>query len=185
MVTQSIFFGALLWCWWQSHSLAARTDGISYYGVHANTLPVIGVGFLIASAGLWRASTYFAQVGEGRWLVRALQTVAVSLVSLLVTPYTGGTFLNWAHMTLGVVGALAQLVIAMSLVRRDRRPLTVSIFVIQLVAGGVAAAALPDWHFPFLLQGEAGYELGFALVLWRWIFLSPDPRREQLLTSLT
>ncbi len=96
--------------------------------------------------------------------------VALSLALLFVTPYNRGTVLNWAHMAVGVLGALAQLGISLRLV--SRRPLArvAAEFVVQLAGGLVAATSLPNANCPHLLLGEIVYEVGFAWCLLEWTF---------------
>lgn len=83
----------------------------------------------------------------------------------MATPYTGGAFLNWAHMIAGVVGALVQLAISYSLLRRCASFAVVTGASIQLAGGIIGAFSLPDWSFQILLYGESIFELGFCLVL--------------------
>jgi hypothetical protein len=94
-------------------------------------------------------------------------------VGLLLTPYTAGTLSNWAHMSVGVAGAVLELFIGIALLQRDRRSWSWLVFAVQLGAGLIAAASLPDWHFGYLLEGEFFYEVGFSLVLLRWYEILP------------
>lgn len=175
-LTQVLFFFSLVVCIIISHGTTAETDGISYYGVYSHTIPVVVIGFSIASYGLWRTSTYFDQVKAPALTVWGLRIVAVGLFVLLATPFNRGTFLNWAHMITGVTLALAQMGISLLLLVRHRSSRPIAGFVLQLMGGVIAAAALPDWHFIYLLQGETIMELGFGWCLIEWTYALNERR---------
>jgi hypothetical protein len=97
-----------------------------------------------------------------------IKLVAAMLLLLLVTPYTGGTFLNWAHMSVGVLGALVQLSISYALLRRTTSCWAVTGAAVQLAGGIIGALSLPDWRFQYLMYGELIFELGFCVCLFQW-----------------
>ena len=166
--TQTLFFVVLFGCVLVSHSRVAQRDGISYYAVNARTIAFAFVGYLVAAGGLWRLSQIFRAVDEERIVWWGLRVVAVVLVVLLVTPFNQGTFLNWAHMSAGVTGALAQLALGWRLVVRTRDPRAWAAMCVMLLGGVLAALSLPDWDFSALLQGEIVLEIGFAWCVWEW-----------------
>jgi len=168
LTTQAFFFLALAWCIYLQHGFDANTAGISYFGVNHRTIFFAIVGYVIAAAGLWRTSRLFREGGLDPLLALGLKLVAAMLLLLLVTPYTGGTLLNWAHMTVGVLGALVQLAISYALLRRTTSLLAVGGATIQLAGGIIGAFSLPDWKFQILMWGELIFELGFCLVLFQW-----------------
>jgi hypothetical protein len=168
LTTQAVFFAALAWCVVLDHGEGVQDAGISFFGVHARTILLVIVGYGAATIGLWRASTMFKAGGLDPLIWLGVRVVAVTLVVLLATPYTGGAFLNWAHMTTGVTGALVQLSISWSLVRHFFGFGAVTGFVVQLLGGMLAALSLPDWHFQYLLTAEILMEIGFSWCLLEW-----------------
>lgn len=168
LVTQAIFFAALAWCVILVHGDGVQDGGISYYGVHGRTIGFAIVGYLAAAIGLWRASGMFRDGGLDPLVWVGVRIVAVMLVLLLLTPYTGGTFLNWAHMTTGALGALVQLAMSYALVRRFRVFSAIAAFTVQLIGGILAALSLPDWNFQILLTAEILIEIGFGWCLLGW-----------------
>ena len=168
LTTQALFFLALAWCIYLRHGFDARSAGISYFGVNHRTIFLAIIGYVIAAIGLWRTSRLFTAGGLDPLLTLGLKLVATMLLLLLVTPYTGGTFLNWTHMTVGVVGALVQLAISYALLRRSGSIAAIAGASIQLAGGIIGAFSLPDWKFQILLYGELLFELGFCLVLLQW-----------------
>lgn len=168
LATQGVFFFALLWCVLLVHDHAVENAGISYYGVHSRTIALAIVGYVAAAVGLWRTSSLFRVAGADPVAWIGLRVVAVMLVLLLLTPYSGGTFLNWAHMTVGVVGALVQLAMSARLARRTRSLNVCLGAALQLLGGIVAALSLPDWAFQYLLLGEIVFQVGFSWCLLEW-----------------
>ncbi len=177
--SQGFFFASLALCVIIDHGLTARNDGISFYGLFHRTIVILVTGFAAAAVGLWRTASYYASLSAPPLLVVGVRAVAVGLFLLLVTPYDGGVFLNWSHMTVGTAMALGQIALTIALVRRHRSRGSVVALAIQLVAGVVAALSLPDWHFPNLLLGESFFEVGFGISLFVWItaLSSPTTRR--------
>ena len=169
VATQGVFFAALAVCVAINASLTAQNDGISFYGVYGPTIALVVVGYGTAAVGLWRVAAWFARHGGPALLFLGARVVAVGLLLLLITPYDEGAFLNWSHMTVGVAVALFQLASSAALVRRGATLRHGLVFSLQLAGGIVAAASLPDWHFPLLLVGETVYALGYALSLYEWV----------------
>jgi hypothetical protein len=174
LISQSVFFFALAWCLVLNHGPMAENDGISFYGVYHETIPVLIGGYAAAFVGLWWTSTQFKVAGVPTLTWVGLRVIAVLLFVLLATPYNRGAFLNWTHMVAGVLGSLVQLEVALQLVRESRSLRTLAGLVILLVGGGIAAASLPDWHFTHLLQGEIIFQVGFAWCLIEWTYALAD-----------
>jgi hypothetical protein len=177
LVTQSLFFFALAWCLVLNHSATAEIDGISFYGVYHETLPLLIGGYAAAFVGLWVTSTHFKMAGVPALTWVGLRAIAVLLFVLLATPYNRGALLNWTHMIAGIVGAILQLEVALQLVRESRSLRTVLGLAVLLVGGVLAAASLPDWHFEYLLQGEIVFQIGFAWCLIEWTYALADRAR--------
>ncbi len=174
LVTQSLFFLALAWCLVVNHSATAENDGISFYGVYPATVALLIGGYASAFVGLWRASTHFKFAGVPTLTWLGLRVIAVLLFVLLVTPYDRGAFLNWTHMSAGVIAAVFQLEIALQLVRESRTFRVKLGLSILLLGGVISAASLPDWHFEYLLQGEIIFQVGFAWCLIEWTYALGD-----------
>jgi hypothetical protein len=166
--TQAIFFAAIAWCLYLEHGFSARSAGISYYGVNHRTIVIAIAGYVVAAVGLWRTSRLFREGHLDPLLSLGLKVVAVMLLRLLATPYNQGTFLNWTHMSVGVLGALVQLAMSIALLRRYGSARAIVGFSVQLAGGIIGALSLPDWRFQILLYGEILYEIGFSLCLLEW-----------------
>jgi hypothetical protein len=177
LVTQVLFFFALAWCLVLNHSATAENDGISFYGVHRETVALLIGGYAVAFVGLWITSTHFRAAGVPNLTWIGLRAIAVLLFVLLATPYNRGPFLNWTHMIAGVLGAIVQLEVALQLVRESRSFRTVCGLAVLVLGGVIAAASLPDWHFEYLLQGEIVFQVGFAWCLIEWTYALADQMR--------
>jgi hypothetical protein len=125
LITQSLFFFSLAWCLILNHGLAAENDGISFYGVYHETVPLLVAGYAAAFVGLWRTSITFRGAGVPAFTWAGLRVIAVLLFVLLATPFNHGVFLNWTHMGAGITGALLELDVALQLVRENRSLRTV------------------------------------------------------------
>jgi hypothetical protein len=145
-----------------NHGAMAESDGISFYGVYHATIEILAVGYVVAALGLWRVANFFQSTGVSRFTVLALRLVGMGLLALLLTPYNKGAFFNWSHMTVGVIGALLQLEIAVHFLRRHPSSRGISALGVQLIGGIICAASLPDWQFAYLLPGEIIFQIGFA-----------------------
>lgn len=170
LVTQLAFFATLIACWIIAGGSKASTDGISYYGVYLPTLPIITTGYLLAGFGLWRTSTYFQKLEQPGVVVYGLRFIAVGVIGLLLTPYNANGLLNVLHTILGVSGALTQVIMAIVLLRPLHSWRGWLAFAVQIGGGLVAFAALPDWKFGYLLQGETIFQIGFGWCLLELTF---------------
>ncbi len=169
-ISQSVFFVALAVCLVIYHGHVAETDGISYYGVYAPTMPLLFAGYLTAAGGLWWSANLLVGARAPLLIRPALRILAVGLVVLLITPYNKGAFLNWAHMITGVTMALVQITLSFALVRRRPSFTSIAAALVLLTGGVMGALSLPDWHIALLLQGEILIELGFAWSLIEWTY---------------
>lgn len=174
LISQSVFFFALAWCLILNHGPTAENDGISFYGVYHETVPLLIAGYVAAFVGLWWTSSQFKEAGVPTFTWAGLRGIAILLFVLLATPYNRGAFLNWTHMVAGVLGSLVQLEVALQLVRENRSLRTLAGLILLLIGGGIAAASLPDWHFTHLLQGEIIFQVGFAWCLIEWTYALAD-----------
>jgi hypothetical protein len=172
-------------CIFVAHSREAEIYGISYYGVHAPTLPLVAIGYGVGSVGLWRTATYLSSLDVPKIFAPGLRVVAVALPLLLITPFNHGAFFNWAHMTVGIVIGVTQMAISTYLLFRQRKFPTTVAFLLQLTGGIVAAVSLPDWGFNHMLDGEMAFELGFAWCLILWTLVAPAKMRRMADSSLS
>jgi hypothetical protein len=177
LISQSLFFVALAWCLILNHGPTAENDGISFYGVYHETVPLIVAGYAAAFVGLWRTSVTFRGAGVPALTWAGLRVIAALLLVLLATPFNHGAFLNWTHMAAGITGALLELEVALQLVRESRSLRTVLGLAVLLLGGVISAASLPDWHFTHLLQGEIVFQMGFAWCLIEWTYALADRTR--------
>jgi hypothetical protein len=90
LVTQLLFFFAPTWSLIINHSQTAENDGISFYGVYHESVPLLFGGYTVAYVGLWRTSTLFkvARVPSITWV--GLRAIAILLFVFLVTPFNQG-----------------------------------------------------------------------------------------------
>ncbi len=170
LLTQLVFFTSLIVCWVVAGGARASANGISYYGVYLPTLPIITVGYLAASVGLWRTATYFTYLEQAQFVVFGLRYIALGLIGLLLVPYNINGYWSAGHTILGVTGAVMQVAMTIVLLRPLHSWRGWIAFVTQISGGLVAFAALPDWKFGYLLQGETIFQIGFGWCLLELTF---------------
>jgi len=176
VATQVVFFVCVALCVLNTYPRDAEVYGISYYGVHAPTLPLVSIGYGVGALGLWRTARYFAPLDVPTMFAPGLRVVALALPLLLLTPFNHGSFFNWAHMMIGIVIGVTQMGVSTYLLFRQRRRATTVAFFLQLAGGIIAALSLPDWSFDHMLEGELVFEVGFAWCLILWTYVAPPKR---------
>jgi len=176
VATQVVFFVCVGLCVLIVYPGNSEVSGISYYGVHAPTLPLVAIGYGVGAVGLWRTAKYFAPLDVPAIFAPGLRVVALALPLLLLTPYNHGSFFNWAHMMIGIVVGVTQMSVSTYLLFRQRRRATTWVFFLQLAGGIIAALSLPDWGFDHMLEGEVVFEVGFAWCLILWTYVAPIKR---------
>jgi hypothetical protein len=173
VATQVVFFTCVVGCVLVDPSKQAELYGISYYGVHAPTLPLVAIGYGVGALGMWRTASYLAPLDAPAFVAPGLRVVALALPLELLTPFNHGSFFNWTHMSIGIVIGVTQMVTGTLLVLRQGRPATTIVFSVQLFGGLLAAASLPDWGFNHMLEGEMIFEVGFSWCLVMWTYVAP------------
>jgi len=91
----------------------------------------------------------------------------VLLTGIVLTPYTLGGVVDWAHRGMGAALFILQLVLAGQLVTWTHGDLPGVVFLLIQFGGGVIAAVYVLQTEGLLIHGEATFQLGFALVLAR------------------
>ncbi len=178
VATQVVFFTCVLGCVLVDPSNQAELYGISYYGVHAPTLPLVAIGYGVGAVGMWRAARYVVLLQAPVFVAIGLRVVAIALPLELLTPFNHGAFFNWAHMMIGIIIGVTQMATGTLLLLRQPRGVTLIVFLVQLAGGIVAAFSLPDWGFNHMLEGEMIFEVGFSWCLVLWTYLDPLKDRE-------
>ncbi len=111
------------------------------------------------------------------------RVVGAGAILLLLTPYTAGTFFNWAHMTIGATFFLAQMATsAYMYIKLPKDFWLSSAILVQLFGGILAMLSLPDNLLALMLQGEVLFQIGFALLVNRTlkVYLSHQGNQQML-----
>ncbi|TQS22841.1 hypothetical protein [Microbispora hainanensis] len=173
---QACLFGGLGVCVTLRPEGLAVNHGMSYFGVHWQTLLPYAAG--LAGAALFTSRALrdaAARTPHPAHLRRMAGSFAVLLAGIVLTPYTLGGAVDWAHRGLGAALFVLQLLLAVRLVAWARGDAVgVAFFLVQL-GGGVLAAVYVLQTEGLLIHGEATFQLGFALVLARTLPLLAPP----------
>jgi hypothetical protein len=147
-------------------------NGMSYYGVHWETVLPYAVGILSAALFTRRALRHAASTSPSPGHLRiAADAFALLLGGIILTPYTLNGAVDWTHRLLGAALFVLQLLLAIRLVAWAHGAGT-ALLLVQL-AGGIIAAVYLLQDDGFLLQGEATFQFGFGALLIRTIPLLP------------
>ena len=149
-----------------SYGKAASTYGVSYYGVHLDTLWILAVGFMTTSYLLYSSARAVDPRDPPAMVSLSLKVLAVGLIALLLTPYTVDTFFNWAHMIIGASIFGLQMAVGAVLAFKvlDDRLGWLGVAV-EFGGGVLAALSLPDHMLTYMLQGEIIFQVGFAILV--------------------
>ncbi|MDA8262852.1 MAG: hypothetical protein M0Z47_08475 [Actinomycetota bacterium] len=149
-----------------SYGKAASTYGVSYYGVHLDTLWILAVGFMTTSYLLYSSARAVDPRDPPAMVSLSLKVLAVGLIALLLTPYTVDTFFNWTHMIIGASIFGLQMAVGAVLAFKvlDDRLGWLGVAV-EFGGGVLAALSLPDHMLTYMLQGEIIFQVGFAILV--------------------
>ncbi len=140
-------------------------NGISYYGIHLNTLPL----YVLSLAG----STFIGfKIAVNNIKSKKYQVIKYLLISLfpltlalIIFPYNINSTYNLIHELLGTLIFLFQAIISLIILTKLARNIfNYILFIIQIIGGLVAGYYL----FPsqgFLIQGQLLFQLAFGLIL--------------------
>jgi hypothetical protein len=161
--------------------------GISYWGIRLATVPVLVIGLTATSLLLFQAASRLPDDKPFSYIALCFRVVGVGAILLLLTPYTAGTFFNWAHMTIGATFFLAQMATSTYLyIKLPKDSWLNSAIVVQLLGGILAMLSLPDNLLALMLQGEVLFQIGFALLINRTLRVHlAVPDNQQKLPDVT
>jgi hypothetical protein len=118
------------------------TDGLSWFGVHQQTLLPYAAALLTAVALQWHASTVLPISGDAGRLRAFLRLSAALMLGILLTPYAVNGWFNAAHEVFGTCLFALQLAFGASVWLRRRGVVIGVLLLVQFTAGLAAAAAL-------------------------------------------
>ncbi|MGD0833034.1 MAG: hypothetical protein ABSA40_01230 [Candidatus Dormibacteria bacterium] len=139
--------------------------GVSYMGIHANTIVPYAVALLGAAYCVWRASESMVDSDHSLITGWAMRIIAVQLVGLLLTPYTR---FGAAHEFIGSTLFLVQLGLALLAIKwlggGDRSiPLLTGVMFLS----GLAAAYYLPRSQGFELEAQVGFQMAFWFLFTR------------------
>ncbi|GAA0391901.1 hypothetical protein GCM10009530_48980 [Microbispora corallina] len=190
---EACLFGGIALCVVLRPEGLAANNGMSYYGVHWLTVTPY-VGALVGAAlFIRRGLRGVAAATPAPEHVRRMADVFVALlIGIVLTPYTLGGAVDWAHRGLGAALFALQLVLGTRLVAWAHGDVLGVAFLLVQLGGGILAAVFVLQPDGLLIHGEATFQLGFGLLLVRVLPLVPSrapvagpPGREQDVSPAT
>lgn len=166
MTGQILLFATALVCMVILPEAIYTNDGISYYGVHRQTIVPYTIGILLS---VW----CFAQVikHSKSILTREVRFFSaasiVFLFGLAVTPHTINTFFWVAHVSMGILLFFSQFVASTWATIIYRPDVTGLTFVAGLAITMLYTAFYLSASSGFLIFGQLLFQLLFAISWWR------------------
>ncbi|MEU7936977.1 hypothetical protein [Microbispora bryophytorum] len=173
---QAFLFGGLGVCLTLRPEGLGANHGMSYYGAHWQTALPYAAGLagaaLFTHRALRDAAARTPSPAHLRWMADSFVAL---LAGIILTPYTLGGMVDWAHRGLGAALFALQLLLAGRLVAWAHGDAAGVVFLLLQLGGGVLAAVYVLQAEGLLIHGEATFQLGFALVLARTLPLVAPP----------
>jgi hypothetical protein len=182
---QACLYAGLLVC------VAIRADGlgansgVSYYGVHRET--VLPYTFTLVAPALltWRGLRSAAAASPSPVRIRrSAGSLAALSFGVALTPYSLNGLFDWLHTILGAALFVLQLALAWQLLRWTGGDLVITgLYAAQLTGAVIGAIYVLPEH-GFLIQGELVFQVAFGALLIRAFSLllpgavRPDPVSE-------
>lgn len=162
------FFGAMTICIILSQQAITTNQGLSYYGVTAQTLVPYAIGFLLSAYFVFRASFGLRKLGqEGKYVAIALRILAVLMIGVLVTPYAISERLYEIHVAISSLLFVVELLLAIWFVMFLRPDWINRLLGVAVFASGIVAFLSLRSTLRYMVAAQLIYELCFALMLLR------------------
>jgi hypothetical protein len=149
------------------HNSNVEIYGVSEFGVHLSTAPFLALGLFSAAYNTWKlADQVNPNIGTPNLGV-LLKFVSLSMVLIVLTPFTIDTFFNWTHMIVGALLFLDQLYISLTLLHYESDNYKLTLLAVELIGGILAALSLPNHMLTYMFQGEIIFQAGFLALIFR------------------
>jgi hypothetical protein len=141
-------------------------DGLSYYGVHRKTIPLLFLGLSVSIVFLLRAAKGFDSPGPSHLISKSLRFFCVAAVGLLLTPYSINDYFGLAHKAIGTTLFLGQLGLSLYLtLKQARNWANWFALSLQFAGGFTALLSLPNDSLGYQFEGQVLFQLGFFALL--------------------
>lgn len=174
---QACLYAGLLLCVVMRPDGLGANGGVSYFGVHRDTvlpytIALVGSG-LLTCRGLRAAAI---ATPSPRFLRSAASALAALSFGIALTPYSLSGLFDWLHTIFGAVLFILQLAIAVQLFRWTDGDLVAAYLLAAQCAGAVIAAIFVLPKEGFLIHGEVAFQIAFgALMIRTFSLLVPEP----------
>ncbi|OIQ77312.1 hypothetical protein GALL_409970 [mine drainage metagenome] len=142
------------------------TDGLSYYGVHRETIPILIVGLSVCMIWFLRASRQFDAPGLGHSVSKSIRIFMIAVLMIYLTPYSINNDFDLAHRTIGTLLFLWQLALSLDwTLGRARDPVSWLAIALELTGGLIALLALSVQTHGYQFEGQLIFQIGFFMLL--------------------
>jgi hypothetical protein len=180
-LAQLWFLVLILVCFALQPQALTANDGLSYFGVHWQTIIPFGLACTLAGFFTLRAAD---TLPPARWplglVAQVLRVSGLLLAGILFTPYSIGPIFDSIHRLFGTVLFLSQLGLAGWLSLRGRLSVFNALLLLLQFTGGVLAyLSLNDW-LPFEVLGQLLFQAAFGLLIIRLVSAELDTPAPQM-----
>jgi len=141
-------------------------DGMSYYGVHRKTIPILVLGLLVSIIFFLKAASRFDTPGVGHSISMALKVFVSAAIALFLTPYSVNNYFDLAHKAIGTALFLWQLTLSLDwTLGRVRDRISWLAILLEVVGGLAALLSLPTNSLGYQLEGQLLFQIGFFTLL--------------------
>lgn len=168
ILAQLCYFGFLAISIFINRGGFRNNHGLSFYGEHLQTLVPYGLGTIGCGLFLLQAAHLLPQREDPYRILRfAMQSMAILLFLLLVTPDTLGQFLNISHEIVAFMLFTGELGLAAWITFCWCRGLANCILLLMQFGGGLAAMFSEFNVIAYLSESSLVFQLSFTLLLMR------------------
>jgi heme A synthase len=145
------------------------TDGLSYFGVHARSLPAYIAFLALYAMTLLRSSRLLAIKYATPAMRKLVWFMVFCIVMLAITPYTLSVTVHIIHDSFGISLFIAQLILVIWLTAKKRRGLDILLVCLLCLqfAAGIASLLSLTSYLPFEIPGQLVFQVVFVAILWR------------------
>lgn len=156
----------ILGCMLRVFNNQVSSDGMSYYGVHRKTIPILIVGLSVCTIWFIKASRQFDVPGVGHSVSKSIRIFLAAVFMIFITPYSVNNDFDLAHRAIGTLLFLWQLALSLEWTLGRARDLVSWLAIsLELTGGLIAFLALSVETHGYQFEGQLIFQIGFFLLL--------------------
>lgn len=183
---QAFLYAGVLLCVLMRPGGLGANSGISYFGVHRDTVIPYTIALVGCAMLTCRGLRAAAAASPAPKLLRgSANALAAVSFGIALTPYSVSGLFDWLHTIFGAVLFILQLTLAVQFLRWTDGDLLTALLLVAQCVGAVIAAIFVLPKEGFLIHGEVAFQIAFGALMIRTFSLllpeavQPDPVSER------